>query len=501
MFEVNLSIQTPQSKFSATLVEKLSVGRTNIADLVLDDASLSRLHATFERHGVDGDEIWVFDDDSMNGTFVNGEQVSPNGIRLNNGTEIWLGNSTRIVVEVQNSRSKVSSQAETKIPKANKPKGEIRKQKPKTPPVLIIAGTAILAILLLAIGGIFVARSFEDNKNTKGQKSPQPQSSDIPIAVVDPLKGDPDDLDEIFEAFEVQEDMNAENIDDVKSTVKETTNPSDPNESISLNVTRAFWEEQKAKALAARSSGATGISPPGLNVPPELRGDGVIKQKQKLAELINVLHYQQPMDFGDLAQKRLNKELIELPMATTSFYLEVGSSASEDEFTAFNFDTGNTQIAPNSPKFEALKKLAENFAGQKYDLNNGRDRKQMRIRLLRMFHPRALPILKELGDAYLKQFNRPLRVTSLTRSMDYQIALNKTNPNSFKVKGAGSLPPHTSGCAFDLGRKHMSVEEQNFVMKKLAEMEERGILDALIEFNVNACFHTFIYPDGKPPGK
>jgi hypothetical protein len=116
-----------------------------------------------------------------------------------------------------------------------------------------------------------------------------------------------------------------------------------------------------------------------------------------------------------------------------------------------------------------------------------------------MFNERAKKVLLELSEAYFQRFNRPLRVTSLTRSMDYQISLNKTNANSFIVRGEGSLPPHTSGCAFDLARKHMDVEEQNFVMDKLAEMERARKLDALIEYGANACFHTFIYFDGIAP--
>ena len=123
----------------------------------------------------------------------------------------------------------------------------------------------------------------------------------------------------------------------------------------------------------------------------------------------------------------------------------------------------------------------------------------MRIRLLRMFNSRAKPILQEVSEAYYAKFGRPLAVTSLTRSMDYQIGLNATNPNSFKVRGEGSLPPHTSGCAFDLARKHMTADEQNFIMQKLAQMEDENKLDALIEYGVNACFHIFIYFDGKPP--
>jgi hypothetical protein len=188
-----------------------------------------------------------------------------------------------------------------------------------------------------------------------------------------------------------------------------------------------------------------------------------------------------------------------MPLATESFYMDVGGSAQDSPINSFAFPNERAEITTGHPKFSPLARLAENFAGKKYDLNIAADRKQMRMRLLRMFNPRAKPILKELADAYHGKFGRPLRVTSLTRSMDYQILLNAGNANSFKVRGEGSLPPHTSGCAFDLARKHMPADEQNFVMAKLAEMERDGKLDALIEYGVNACFHIFIYHDGNPP--
>ena len=192
----------------------------------------------------------------------------------------------------------------------------------------------------------------------------------------------------------------------------------------------------------------------------------------------------------------LSGELLEMPMATKSFYLEVGGSASTDPFTAFSFATSDTPIFQGSPKHKPLVDIAAKFG---VSLDNPADRKQIRMRLLRMFNKRAKPVLQELAEAYFKEFGRPLRVTSLTRSMDYQISLNKTNANSFKVRGEGSLPPHTSGCAFDLARKHMGVDEQNFVMAKLAEMENARRLDALIEYGANACFHIFIYFDGIAP--
>jgi hypothetical protein len=340
--------------------------------------------------------------------------------------------------------------------------------------------------------------SFAGGQTTnKGGTSPPPPIQTgalIPVRVIDPLGGeDEDDLDDLMASWETaEEELKADNVADI-------TGGSADAEEKELNVTAAFLAERQKKAMEARP-GEAGIRPAGLDVPKELFGDGVIKQKAKLAAM-NSGGYRQPLDFSELAEKRLNRELLEMPMATNSFYLDVGGSAQDKAFSSFSFKDGIAEITPGSPKYGVLSKLAGNFAGQKYDLNNPVDRKQIRMRLLRMFQPRAKPILKELSEAYFAKFGRPLRVTSLTRSMDYQILLNASNANSFKVRGEGSLPPHTSGCAFDLARKHMPAEEQNFVMAKLAEMERAGKLDALIEYGTNACFHVFIYHDGAAPGR
>ncbi len=47
------------------------------------------------------------------------------------------------------------------------------------------------------------------------------------------------------------------------------------------------------------------------------------RQKAKLREMISN-GYKQPLDFADLAEKRLKGELVELPMATESYVLDVG---------------------------------------------------------------------------------------------------------------------------------------------------------------------------------
>jgi pSer/pThr/pTyr-binding forkhead associated (FHA) protein len=502
MKRVTLHILNPYDKRSVPVEDELTIGRTDVSGLVIDDSGLSRKNTTIFR---DGDALLIADENSTNGTFVNGRKLSGPPEELRAGDEIKIGSETRIRVEIEGdgtplverqTTETVPVSAPVKVQAAvENPRSTIQHpQKNRPPMILIVAGLMTFAILIIGLGALLVVSMTGGDPGTNATK-PTPIISTtalIPVRVIDPLGGeDENDLDDLIASWETPEDeINANNVSSV-------TVASSDAEDKDLNVTAAFLAEQQKKALEPRN-GETGIRPAGLDVPKELFGDGVIKQKVKLTEM-KTTGYHQPLDFAELAEKRLHRDFIEMPMATNSFYLDVGGSASDGAFQSFTFQGGDVDIAAGSPKYQTLSQLASDFAGQKYDLNNPADRKQMRIRLLRMFNPLAKPILQEVADAYFKKYNRPLRVTSLTRSMDYQIGLNKTNPNSFKVRDENALPPHTSGCAFDLARKHMTADEQNFVMQKLAEMERAGKLDALIEYGVNACFHIFIYFDGHPP--
>lgn len=504
--DVTLHIEGPYESKTVRVEDEITIGRTELARVVLDDAGLSRVNTTFF---IDDGEAFVADESSLNGTFLNGERIVGRPRKLSDGDEIRIGSHTRIRVAIGGSVSDPPAREpvrppviEKEVPKAAAaasafalPRTQKAQPKSRTLPLLLVAAAAMAVFVIIFAGvGIYFATQGDDQSKGKiGPRAPQIRlGSAIPVRVVDPLGGeDEDDLDDLISSWEVpEEEINAANVADVKVDVADTTDAD-------LNVTAAFLAERQKKALEARS-GETGIRPAALDVPRELFGDGVIKQKAKLREM-NTKGYRQPLDFAELAEKRMKKDLIEMPMASKSFYLDVGGSAPDGPFQAFSFQTGEVDIQPGTPKFQILSQLAANFSGQKYDLGNPTDRKQMRMRLLRMFNPTAKPILQELADAYFGKYGRPLRVTSLTRSMDYQILLNKGNPNSFKVRGEGSLPPHTSGCAFDLARKHMTADEQNFVMQKLAQMESAGKLDALIEYGANACFHVFIYSDSTPP--
>lgn len=494
-----LHISGPYENRTVEVTDELSIGRTDKAGVVVEDAGLSRLNTTFF---VDDGVLYAADENSLNGTILNGEKIAGPPTPLRDGDILKIGSATTVRVEIGHAPAKSVAAAPPPpqktaqpLPSAPPPAAAAQPASSQKMPPLVLIAAGVMTVLILLFAGIafVVISNMEEKPGRRGSGLPPTTAAVlIPVRVIDPLGGeDEDDLDDLIASWEVQEtEINAADVADISGISAES-------EEAELNVSAAFLADRQRKAFEERP-GEKGIRPAGLDVPKELFGDGVIKQKAKLREM-NSGGYRQPMDFAELAEKRLSRELVEMPMAMQSFYLDVGGSAQDKPFSSFSFADGIAEIQPGNPKYEILKRLADNFAGQKYDLNNPTDRKQMRMRLLRMFNQRAKPILKELADTYFQRFARPLRVTSLTRSMDYQILLNSNNPNSFKVRGEGALPPHTSGAAFDLARKHMPADEQNFVMAKLAEMEREGKLDALIEYGVNACFHIFIYYDGSPP--
>lgn len=76
--------------------DRFSFGRGSDADQRFEDTGLSRLHATVYR---EGPQVWIVDENSSNGTFVNGERVRAGGTPLSDGDVIRIGHYTNIKVE------------------------------------------------------------------------------------------------------------------------------------------------------------------------------------------------------------------------------------------------------------------------------------------------------------------------------------------------------------------------------------------------------------------
>lgn len=496
MTKVTLYIENYDGAQAVALDEEISFGRTNQAQIVLTDGGLSRLNTSFFR---DGDAVFVVDENSTNGTFVNGNRVTGSPRQIFDGDRIKIGSETTIRVEIGEKHSNAERgmgsaelKPEAQPPTADRqpptaaassvPQSVIQNPKSGAPPMIIIAAVgSMLLIALLGIGAYFVATKYEGKSgNPKGKPTPRiVASAPIPIRVVEPLgAGEIDNLDDLVEAWEVQDA--AFDAKDLQAVTTSTDTQ--------LTVSVADWEKQRNLAMGRRNAPTGLVS--GVTIPPELQGN-IGKQLAEFARM-GLTRATLPKDFVSLAQKRMNNELVEVPLATEYYYLDnIGTSVDSSPFNLFNSENNTRAVLdPNSEGYSILQKLAANYSGQKYDINNPADRVQMKRRLLRMFHPDAKAVLEEIAGAYQKKFGRPLKITSLTRSLEYQVDLSRATSNAYR----GQTPPHSTGRTFDIAYMQMTAEEQNFIMAKFAEYEKAGRVDSLWERGQTPCIHTFVFP-------
>jgi hypothetical protein len=147
-------------------------------------------------------------------------------------------------------------------------------------------------------------------------------------------------------------------------------------------------------------------------------------------------------------------------------------------------------------EYAAQAALARDFGGRSYDLRDPASSREFQARMLSHVRPAALALLEELGTAYEAKFGRPLPVTSLVRTEEYQRLLRESgNPNAADV----APPPHTTGFAFDVYYRYMTAEEQEFVMGEIARLEDAGRLEALRELRDH--YHVFVFAGGRPPAE
>ena len=99
MAEITLSIESPEGSRNAVLTtDPLTIGRGEAATLKINDRGLSRLHASLRRK--DG-RLWIQDEGSANGSFVNDRPVPPGGLPLSNGDIIRLGEATTARIQIK----------------------------------------------------------------------------------------------------------------------------------------------------------------------------------------------------------------------------------------------------------------------------------------------------------------------------------------------------------------------------------------------------------------
>jgi len=98
MIQATLNIKSAGQEKQHTLPEggSVTLGRTDASTIAFEnDHGLSRRHATFS---LNGGKVFVADEGSTNGTFLNGMRVSTGGASLASGNEVRIGNDTTIRV-------------------------------------------------------------------------------------------------------------------------------------------------------------------------------------------------------------------------------------------------------------------------------------------------------------------------------------------------------------------------------------------------------------------
>jgi hypothetical protein len=143
--------------------------------------------------------------------------------------------------------------------------------------------------------------------------------------------------------------------------------------------------------------------------------------------------------------------------------------------------------------YDSLQALAENFGGRSFNLDDSTDREALKVYLLSSLRPQALKVLEEIAKGYRDNFDRPLPVSSLIRPEQYQRALRRVNRYASGI----DTPPHSTGLAFDIDYRFMSIAEQNFLMSELARMKKEGRIEVLRERGAN--YHVFAFLEGQRP--
>jgi hypothetical protein len=314
-----------------------------------------------------------------------------------------------------------------------------------------------------------------------------------------------------------------------ESPSPEATAPMEP-----YDVAHARVEEDRGQPMGL---GARVIVPPELQHYSDRRRFLAVQMADAREE-----QYDLPQDDADLVAMRKAGKLVELSPLTEDYILyDIGTDASDDPMAAYDASAHKdvplfaspalleaemgalAEVAKESPsrrtrvaaetrrqllsshyddpiEREALLRkgadvaaLAADFGGQSYNMKNPEDRARFDARLLSLTRPEARDVLLSLAREYHQRFGRQLPVTSLVRTERYQRRLSRVNSNATKVE----FPPHTTGCAFDISYRYMAADEQQFLLDRIAQLEDEGRVEALRERRNH--IHVFVFTDGRRP--
>ncbi len=162
--------------------DRLALGRGSEADVRFDDDGLSRLHATIYR---DGDKVWIVDENSSNGTFVNGGRVNANGTPLYDGDNVKIGHRTSLRLRIlQTEISTANDQPVLHTDKTVNVASSVANSRPiSLLPIALIA----FALLFVSTSAVFIGfKVLGNSKNSVVRIDPEETPFERPVADRDP---------------------------------------------------------------------------------------------------------------------------------------------------------------------------------------------------------------------------------------------------------------------------------------------------------------------------
>jgi len=98
--------------------------------------------------------------------------------------------------------------------------------------------------------------------------------------------------------------------------------------------------------------------------------------------------------------------------------------------------------------------------------------------------------LEDISEAYYQQFNKPLWVTSLVRTVEQQHRLRRHNRNAAPADGE-ITSSHLAGISVDLGKAPMLPRERRWFDQYVLELQQQGLVEAAEERR-QACYHIMV---------
>ena len=108
----------------------------------------------------------------------------------------------------------------------------------------------------------------------------------------------------------------------------------------------------------------------------------------------------------------------------------------------------------------------------------------------RYLRPWAHTFLQRISNQFRSRFGRPMRVTSLLRTVSYQKSLARRNGNAAPSTGP-KASVHLTGACLDLSKKGMTRAQQAWVRNVLLNLRTKGYLYAIEEFT-QPTFHVLV---------